>query len=63
MLLEVVTAGAVASAATVAGMDSTVGGAAGTLVVAAEAQADANSMMIRLMVQKKRRGFIGFSYS
>jgi hypothetical protein len=55
----VAAAGAVDSGAAVAGMDSTVGGAAGTLV-AAEAQADANSTTSRLTVQKKRRGFIGF---
>jgi hypothetical protein len=62
-----VAAGGVDSGAAVAGMDSTTGGAAGTLV-AAEAQADANSTAIRLTVsaeprrsvQKKRRGFIGF---
>jgi len=47
------------SGVTVAGMDSTAGGAAGTLVVA-EAQADANSTATRLTVQKKKRGLIGF---
>ena len=32
----------------------------GVLIDCAEAQADAASTMIRLTVQKKRRGFIGF---
>ncbi len=57
--LPVVGAGSVDTGAAVAGMDSTAGGAAGTLV-AAEAQADANSTATRLTVQKKKRGLIGF---